>query len=128
MVEYYVDRFEKKPIEAHRNEKGEIQFTDTGDPLIDKWEEQIARGEIPDLYEAFDEESLQHLERLRQAARDRDPYQGLSMKSAFDKIERDATREGLHVGKSPNNVITPEKKKILEELFNAPTFGRDLDE
>jgi hypothetical protein len=126
MVEYYVDVFEKKPLEARRNEKGEIQFTDTGDTLIDRWEEQIAKGETPDLFEAFDEESLTHMERLRQAQRDKDPYQGLSMKATFDKIQREATREGLHVGRAPQG-MTPEKQKLLEELFNAPTFGGDPD-
>lgn len=127
LVEYKIDLFEKKPLEAHRNENGEIQFKDTGDDMIDKWEAQIAKGEIPDLYEAFDEESLAHIERLRQVARDKDPYQGLSMKAAFDRIQRDATREGLHIGRQPTG-MTPEKQKLLEELFNSPTFGGDLDE
>ncbi len=89
--------------------------------MVDKWEAQIANGEVPDLYEAFDEESLSHIERLRQLARDKDPYQGLSMKAAFDKIEREATREGLHIGNKPS--INADKQKLLEELFNNPTFG-----
>lgn len=91
--------------------------------MIDKWEEQIARGETPDLLEAFDEESISHMARLRQAAKDRDPY-GLSMKATFDKIQTEATREGLHIGKPPTG-MTPEKEKLLQELFNAPTFGGD---
>ena len=99
---------------------------DTGDAMIDKWEAQIAKGEIPDLYEAFDEESITHIERLRQVARDKDPYQGLSMKSAFDKIQREATREGLYVGKPPAMGMTPEKQKQLEALFSQPTFGDEL--
>lgn len=129
LVEYYVDRFEEKPIEAQRNEQGEIQFTDTGDDLIDKWEAQIAKGETPDLTEAFDDESLTHIRKLKQAAIARDPYQGLSMKSAFDKIQREATREGLHIGRNNfgGEALTPEKQKLLEHLFNNPTFGGDID-
>lgn len=127
LVEFDIDQFEKKPIEVHRNAQGEIQFTDTGDELIDKWEAQIAKGEIPDLYEAFDEQSLAHVERIRQAARDRDPYQGLSMKSAFDKLQREAAREGLHIGPKPQG-MTPDQQRQLEALFKNPTFGEDLDD
>lgn len=127
LTEFYIDVFEKKPIEAHRNEDGEIQFSETGDELIDKWEEQIARGEIPDLNEAFDEESMKGLAKMRQKAQDRDPYQ--SMKSVLDRVERQAKSEGLYVGKTPPpQGMTPEKQKLLEELFNKPTFGIDLDE
>jgi hypothetical protein len=125
MAEFFVDQYEKRPIEAHRNENGEIQFTDTGDEMIDKWEEQIARGEIPDLNEAFDAESMKGLAKMRQKAQDRDPYQ--SMKSVLDRVERQAKSEGLYVGKTPQG-MTPEKQKLLEELFEKPTFGVDLDE
>ena len=44
-------------MEIHTNEKGEIQFSDTGDPLIDRWEAQIAQGLTPDLTEAFDKDT-----------------------------------------------------------------------
>lgn len=127
LVEYHVDQFEKKPLESYRNEQGDIQFTDTGDDLIDKWEEQIAKGDIPDLYEAFDEESISHIERIRQARRERDPFEGLSMKASFDRIQREATREGMYIGKPPAG-MTPEKERMLKELFNSPTFGGEPDE
>lgn len=127
LVEFHVDVFEKKPIEAQRNEAGDIQFTDTGDELIDKWEEQIAKGETPDLNEAFDESSMQYMEKMRQKARDSDPYQGLTMKDTVDKLQREATREGLHLGRGQPSFknMSPEKQKLLEELFNKPTFGGD---
>jgi len=53
MVEFYEDLYDSKPLEAHRNEDGEIQFTDTGDDMIDKWEAELASGQIPDLWESF---------------------------------------------------------------------------
>lgn len=59
LTEYYTDFFEDKPIEIYRQEDGEIKFTETGDDLIDEWEEQIARGETPDLTQAFSKESLE---------------------------------------------------------------------
>lgn len=124
LVEYYIDIFEKKPLEVHRNSDGEIQFKDTGDALIDKWEAQIAAGETPDLFEAFDEESISHMERLRQAARDRDPYQGATIKETTDKMSR------ILQGQKPSGFkdMSPDKQRELEELFNNPTFGGSLED
>lgn len=119
LVEYYVDKFEERPIESYRNKDGEIQFTDTGDELIDLWEQQIAEGHDPNLYEAFSEESLEQI-RKRTAAKQLDPYQGLSMKETFDKIEEHAKRQGLTVGGRyrPAAGTTPEdlKNRIRAEL------------
>lgn len=123
LVEYKLDLFEKKPLEAHRNADGEIQFSDTGDPLVDKWEAQIAKGELPDLFEAFDEESLTHMERLRQAAIDKDPYQGATIKDTVDRMQR------IVQGELPQGFkqLTPEKQALLEELFKHPTFGGNIE-
>lgn len=120
LTDFFLDKYEQKPIEAHRNADGHIQFKDTGDDLVDRWEDQIAKGEEPDLFEAFDEESIRHMEKLRAAAQARDPYQGLSMKATVDKISTQASREGLTVGKSN---IPAELKRSLEKLTTAPTFG-----
>ena len=118
LTDFWLDKFEQKPIEAHRNAKGEIQFRDTGDTLIDRWEAQIADGEIPDLMEAFDEESIRHIEKLKAAARAKDPYAGLSMKSTVDKISAQATREGITVSDRRKPTLPN-----LENLSNMPTFG-----
>ncbi len=37
-------------------------FTETGDPLIDKWEREIAEGKLPDLREAFKEGDMPRLQ------------------------------------------------------------------
>lgn len=120
MTDFWLDKFEQKPIEAHRNTNGEIQFRDTGDELIDRWEAQIANGEIPDLFESFDEESLKYIEKLRAAARAKDPYAGLSMKATVDKLSAQASREGLTVGKGNTPTLA---NPALEKLVNLPTFA-----
>ena len=59
MVEFYEYFFEENPnemIKAGKDKDGNIQFKDTGDDLIDHWEEQIARGQMPDLTEGMTEE------------------------------------------------------------------------
>lgn len=65
LVEFYEDYFDRNPMEVHRQADGQIQFKDTGDPLIDKWEQQIADGIEPNLDEAFSEHSLKALEKVR---------------------------------------------------------------
>ena len=52
-------------MEAHRQADGEIQLKDTGDVLIDKWEQQLADGETPDLWEAFSPRSKEILKEVR---------------------------------------------------------------
>ena len=125
LVDFYIDKFEKKPIESHRNENGDIQFKDTGDDLVDRWEEQIANGEIPDLMEAFDEESVQHIKKIKAAAIAKDPYQGLSFKETFDKISSSASAEGLTVGSRASNAaaINEDLRRTIAERIHAPMFG-----
>jgi hypothetical protein len=79
------------------------------------------------LFEAFDEESIRHLEKLKAAAAARDPYEGLSFKSTFDKISVQANSEGLTVGAKGNTTASHEdlKRALAENLANATTFGFD---
>ncbi len=56
LVEYNLDVFEAKPLEVHRQADGEIQLKDTGDSLLDKWEQQLADNEDIDFMEAFGNE------------------------------------------------------------------------
>lgn len=114
-----MDQYEKKPIESYRNAQGEIQFSDTGDDLVDRWEEQIARGEIPDLLEAFDEDSLKHLQRIKDAQRARDPYQAMTIRDTSDKMMRILQSEKVEGFRN----MPPAKQQELEELFGNPTFG-----
>ena len=54
----------------YRGEDGEVQITETGDDLIDQWEEQLARGEVPDLTAAFNKESLEALKARKGKVKD----------------------------------------------------------
>lgn len=65
MVEFYEDLFDEKPLEAMRDEQGNIRFTDTGDALIDQWESDIANGMTPDLWSAFSPEMQEKLKKRR---------------------------------------------------------------
>lgn len=49
---FWEDYYLKNPTHAKMNEKGEVTFR-TGDPLIDKWEQEIAAGIEPDLLEGL---------------------------------------------------------------------------
>lgn len=94
LTEYYVDYFEKNPLEVHRTEDGNIQFTDTGDSMVDRWEEQLAAGELPDLTEAFDPESLKKIQsRLKQVKRDTIP-EDVTIASIEKRFRKAALEEG----------------------------------
>jgi hypothetical protein len=63
LVEYQLDVIEENPLEAHRLEDGNVQFRNTGDPMIDLWEQQIADGFSPDLGAAFSTEELSRIQK-----------------------------------------------------------------
>lgn len=65
---YWEDLFVKEPrlmLEASKDERGEIVFDETGDPLLDKWESEIARGITPDLEEGLPPQEKERLRRER---------------------------------------------------------------
>lgn len=111
LTEYYVDHFEKNPLEVYKTDDGEYQFTDTGDELIDEWEEQIAQGEIPDLTQAFSKEALQKLKNRKKNVADHlfgSAGGSIGDTTAFFENERQKNEA--------------EYKKRTEPL--GPTFGR----
>jgi hypothetical protein len=96
LVEFWEDHYHNNPIEAHRQSDGQIKFEDTGDPLIDKWEEQISVGENPNFMEAFTPEQFQSLQRLRSNNKS-SPRTGRTMKDTMDSVSQEAKRQGLQV-------------------------------
>lgn len=68
LVEYNLDKFDENPLEVHRQADGEIQLMDTGDNLIDKWEQQLADGDEVDLWESFSPEARARIEKMRKKA------------------------------------------------------------
>ena len=126
LVEFWDDQYDQNPLEAHRNADGHVQFKDTGDPLIDKWEAQIARGEEPDFSEAYTEEEQAKLERLRKFGRRRDGrrVQTQSFKDVMDSITADAERQGLQAPQS----LRPRKGWNTSNTSKLPsTFGDGSD-
>jgi len=62
MVSFWEDYYQKNSLEAKKTKTGEVVFK-TGDPLIDKWEEEIAQGLVPDLFEGLPAKDRQQWER-----------------------------------------------------------------
>lgn len=115
LCEYYLDVFDSKPIESYRNADGEIQFTDTGDELIDKWEEMIAAGESPDLTEAFSPDALKQAQ------------------ARLAKANRDKMHEDISIGTTVKEMLALERSMLAEtqkgttKKYYGPTFGNGDD-
>lgn len=126
LVEFYLDLFYKKPLEAHRNDDGEIQFSDTGDALIDKWEAQLARGESPDLSEVMDGTEAERLAKAREQS-GKDPYaRSMTMKEMMESVEDHASRKGLTVGHQPSKAKVPEiSDDLARKMASSGLFGDD---
>ncbi len=105
LTEYYEDIFERNPLEKWRNEDGTIQFTDTGDSVIDYWEQLLAEGrdgEV-DLLEGFTDEE----------------------RASFAKFEKKAIEE-YTFGATAKHAQSAVQKQILEQgtlPARGKTFG-----
>lgn len=61
LIEFMEDYYENNKSELFHDSldaDGNVVF-DTGDPLIDKWEQEIAKGLSPDLLEGMDRQSFE---------------------------------------------------------------------
>lgn len=115
LIEFWEDQYYQNPIETSRNEKGEIQFVDTGDDLIDKWEKEFAEGKIPDYLEAFSQEQIDTLNRLR--IKGRNKFGGGAVKPTLKATVENVTQEALKQGlNDPSKVPFPYKR------FEDPEF------
>lgn len=52
LISFWEDHFEENKTEAYRNKEGHVVYR-TGDPLIDKWEQELEMGIEPDLLEGL---------------------------------------------------------------------------
>jgi len=116
MVEYWLDRFDESPLEVHRNADGFIQLKDTGDPLIDKWEEKIAQGDEPDLWEAFSPEAREQLNRARARASKIQAQGGYTIADAMERVGREARAQGLD-----------DPSRHTQRPYRLDTFGDGTD-
>ena len=56
LTEFFEDHYEQNRKEMYKMEQeltGAVRLPSHGDSMVEKWEEQLARGEMPDLTEAF---------------------------------------------------------------------------
>jgi len=103
LSEFWEDYYRDNPLAASTKEDGTVQFEDTGDPLIDKWETQLANGEIPDYMEALNDEQRTKLNNLRKHGRTRHGHlvkPPATLKGTADSVAQQAIDQGLN---DPNN-------------------------
>jgi hypothetical protein len=65
LVEFFEDFYDENPkeqIKDLKDEDGEITL-ETGDPIIDKWERELAMGLTPDLNEGLAPGEAKHIEK-----------------------------------------------------------------
>lgn len=93
LTDFYLDYFLEHPNEALKfeSEHGGVVF-ETGDPLIDRWEQQIAQGLEPDLTEGLSEKEKEYLKNNSdklslQKGNIIDPYESNFNKKIFNEIE-----------------------------------------
>lgn len=117
LTELYEDQFYNTTLEVYRNEKGEVQFVSTGDKVIDKWEEDLAAGKIPDYLSEFTPEQIDKLNRMRTKGTDRFgksiPSSAGTLRDAADSIAQDALRQGLQ---DPTKISFPYQRFSDKDL------------
>jgi hypothetical protein len=62
LASFWEDYYRKNTLEAKRRPDGEVMFQ-TGDPLIDKWEQELAMGIEPVLFEGLPADARKRAER-----------------------------------------------------------------
>lgn len=99
LVDFWEDYFHKNSLEAYRNEDGQIQFVETGDELIDKWEKELAEGKTPDYMEAFSKDEIDRLNELRERGTTKFgksiPRPTATLKQTAETVAQDALKQGL---------------------------------
>lgn len=68
LTEYYEDLFDDDSmaaLDAIRGEDGEVVFEDLDDPLLAKWERELAQGITPDFEEGLSEKEKDKLKKER---------------------------------------------------------------
>jgi hypothetical protein len=71
LVEFYEDYYTEHPEEARKitSADGEVVFTETGDPLLDKWEQEFAQGLTPDMEEGLSSQEKDKLRKEREKSK-----------------------------------------------------------
>ena len=70
MTEFWEDYYTNNPKEVLRD----VDKFETGDPIIDRWEEEISKGIIPDLTEGMSDDQKEKVARWASKASDNEIY------------------------------------------------------
>ena len=111
LVEYWEDRFEDDPhavLDAMRGADGEIVFDDLEDPLLAKWEQEMASGAVPDL-----EEGMSDREKKK-----------LLVNDDFTKVAKQTTMTPPKVDKQYESKFVPVGSDMDKAMHRAATLGR----
>lgn len=116
LTEFWLDHYYNNSLEAYRNEDGEIQFINTGDELIDKWEKELSEGKNPDYLEGFSQEEIDKLNELRvrgttKFGKSIPRPATTTLKQATDTAAQDAFKQGLN---------DPAKRPSVYKRFSDP--------
>lgn len=118
LTEFWMDIYIENPLEAQRQADGEIQLTDTGDPYIDKWEEEMAQGLTPDLTEMFTPAQLERYKNLR--TKTQGSVRNIELQEAADAAAANTPLE--------RNIRARQEalaRKLSPDRFPNQTFGDD---
>lgn len=125
MVEYYEDLFEEDPhaqLDSLRGDDGEIVIDDTGDPLFDKWERELAKGLEPDLEEGLADEEKEKLKQERVKSKNvRTQVKEVLVNDDFSKLAEDKDLE-----KYQSKFIAPGSPED-RALLRAHALGKAQD-
>jgi hypothetical protein len=114
---YWEARFRDDPLEARRNEDGEVVFEDTGSPLVDKWEREYAKGLLPDMAEGESDEQRVFMDRLREHERERRENDG----------EGDEPGDGETAGERGYDPVDDEDEERSRSAWERAAAVRDRD-
>jgi hypothetical protein len=105
LTEFYEDQYYDTTLEVYRNEKGDVQFVKTRDKVIDRWEQELAEGKVPNYLDTFSEEQIDKLNRMRDKGTDffgkSVPSSSGTLRDATDAVLLDRAHQGLGVPPAP---------------------------
>lgn len=94
LISFWEDYYDRNPIASRTTADGNVVFANTGDPLIDKWERELAQGLQPDLLEGLPPKRRELEQRaLEKFTRHQQAVGAEGLKSGF--VENYLERAGL---------------------------------
>lgn len=114
----YEDMFDADPkmmLDAARGEDGEIEFEETGDPLIDKWERELRMGIEPDLTEGMSQKDLDRMNKEKSKLK-RAKEQQAQLTDIDEKLFNAMEKDPMYKGAKPLGMgsgVPFDRKRLL---------------